>query len=109
MSTQMKRKIKATQTCAFMAQQAHPVLKKNGTKYGISRLKSGYRKYGRTNALPFSVPFPFTPSRFRPRFRLSRKIENGREKMVYGCGRNRIHPVRFHPWIQVRPVIDLVD
>jgi hypothetical protein len=53
--------------------QAHPVLKKNGTKNGISRLKTGYRKYGRTNALPFSVPFPFTPSRFRSRFRLSRK------------------------------------
>jgi hypothetical protein len=53
--------------------QAHPVLKKNGTKNGISRLKTGYRKYGRTNVLPFSVLFPFTPSRFRSRFRLSRK------------------------------------
>jgi hypothetical protein len=47
----MKRKIKATQACAFVAQlgqhlvkkkvqQAHPVLKKNGTKNGISRLKT---------------------------------------------------------------------
>jgi hypothetical protein len=78
------------------AQQAHPVLKKNGTKNGISRLKTGYRKYGRTNVLPFSVPFPFMLSRFR----LSRKNENGREKTVYGCERNGIHPVRFHPWMQ---------
>jgi hypothetical protein len=85
----MKRKIKATQACAFMAQrpnisskkkqaqQAHPVLKKNGTKNGISRLKTGYRKYGQTNALPFSVPFPFTPSRFRTKKRYTVADETG--------------------------------
>jgi hypothetical protein len=47
------------------AQHAHPVLKKNGTKNGISQLKSGYRKYGRTNALSFSVPFPFIPKKIK--------------------------------------------
>jgi hypothetical protein len=39
-------------------QQTHPVLKKNGTKNRISRLKTGYRKYGQTNALPFFIPLP---------------------------------------------------
>jgi hypothetical protein len=38
------------------AQQAHPVLKKNRMKNGISWLKTGYRKYRLTNALPFFIP-----------------------------------------------------
>jgi hypothetical protein len=53
---------------------AYPGFNKNGMKNGIFRSKTGFRKYGRTNVLPFSVPlqvdhvpfsvpFPFIPEK----------------------------------------------
>jgi hypothetical protein len=40
----------------------------------------------------------FTPSHFRSHFRLSRKKRKRTGKTVYGCRRNGIYPIRFHPW-----------
>jgi hypothetical protein len=63
-------------------QQAHPVLKKNGTKNGISRLKTGYREYGQTNALPFLSRSRFTPSRFRSVSVYPKKTKTNGKKTV---------------------------
>jgi hypothetical protein len=102
----MKRKIKATQACAFVAQQAqhlvkkqaqqaHPVLKKNGMKNGIPQIRT-------EKCSTIFDPAPGSPRPvFGPVSVYPRKNENGREKMVYGCGRNGIHPVRFHPCVRV--------
>jgi hypothetical protein len=46
------------------ASMLNPELTKNGTKNGISRSKIGFRKYGRTNAPPFSIPLLFDPVPF---------------------------------------------
>jgi hypothetical protein len=59
----------------------------------------GYRKYGRTNAPPFSVPLPVYSIPFLVPFPfIPEKTKTDWKKTVYGCGQNGIHPVRFHPY-----------
>jgi hypothetical protein len=81
----MKRKIKATQACAFMAQQAQHLLKKTGptgpsrfeekrdekrdipVKNGIPQIRTDKCStvFGPVSVyvVPFSVPFPFIPEK----------------------------------------------
>jgi hypothetical protein len=81
----MKRKIKATQTCTFMAQLAQHLLKKKGptgpsrieekrdekrdipVKNGIQQIRTDKCStvFGPVSvySVPFSVPFPFIPKK----------------------------------------------
>ena len=66
---------------------AYPGWMKNGMQNGISRSKTGFRKYGRTNAPPFSVLLPFNTVPFSVLFPFFlEKNKNRRENTVYGCG-----------------------
>jgi hypothetical protein len=104
---QMKRKIKVTQACAFVAQQAQHLVKKN-KKIGptgpsrIEEKRNEKRDIPVKNGIPqirtdkCSTVFDPAPGSLRPVSVYPGKNENGREKTVYDCGRNGIHPVRFH-------------
>jgi hypothetical protein len=52
------RNILGHQRKGLVRSWAYPGSKKNGMKNRISWSKTGYRKFGRTNAPPFSVPLP---------------------------------------------------
>jgi hypothetical protein len=106
----MKRKIKATQASAFVAQQAQHLVKKKTGPTGPSRIeekRNEKRDIPVKNGIPqirmkkCSTIFDPAPGSLRPVSIYPRKNENGQEKTVYSCERNGIHPVCFHPCVRV--------
>jgi len=58
-----------------------------GENMGLSRLKTGSRKYGRDTPLPLPVPFSY----------FSVNTETGRINIEIRAGRDGIFSIRFHP------------
>jgi hypothetical protein len=91
-----------------VAQQAQHLLKKKTGPSRIEEKRNEKRDIPVKNGIPqirtdkCSTVFDPAPGSLCPIFGpvsvYPGKNENGREKTVYGCGRNGIHPVRFHPW-----------